>query len=156
MRLRRTALVAVVALFACGRRGPVKPPEYSQPAPIEDLQATNQVEAVLLSWARPARYADGSRMTDLGLFRVERAASGAVEFEVIAELPVSDRERFRQIKRFRFADRGAAEGESYRYRVVSSTVDGYASAPSNTVEIVRAADAAPKPAPTEAPGEERK
>ena len=96
----------------------------------------------MLSWARPEHYADGSRMTDLSEFRIERAAGVAGDFEIIAVLPVGDRQRFRQIKRFRFADRGAIEGENYRYRVVSSTLDGYASAPSNTVAIVREANAA--------------
>jgi predicted small lipoprotein YifL len=148
--VKRGLVVLACLLFAaCGRKGPVKPPEYTRPAVIADLSAKNEADAILLSWQRPDSYADNSRMTDLGEFRLERAAAGAVDFEIIAVLPVTDRERFRQIKRFRFADRGVVEGESYRYRVVSSTVDGYASAPSNTVEIVREAAQAPTPTPKE-------
>ena len=143
------ACCACAVLAACGRKGPVKPPEYTRPAPIEDLSAKNEGDAILLTWKRPDTYADQSRMTDLGEFRLERATGGAGEFATIAVLPVTDRERFRQIKRFRFADRGVAEGESYRYRVVSSTVDGYASAPSNTVQIVREAAQAATPTPKE-------
>ena len=92
-------------------------------------------------------------MTDLGAFQVERAKGVSADFESIALLPVSDRERFRQIKRFRFADRGVEVGEGYRYRVVSSTVDGYVSAPSNEVAIVREEVAAAGPTPTAAPEE---
>jgi len=141
-------LLLCLLAIGCGRKGPVRPPEFAQPAPIEKLEATNEAEDVLLTWPRPDRYADNSRMTDLGEFRVERAGGGEPEFVTIALLPVTDRERFRQIKRFRFVDRGAVLGESYRYRVVSATVDGYASAPSNVVEIVRAV---PTPAPTATP-----
>lgn len=146
---RALLLLACLVVGACGRKGPVKPPQYTRPAAIADLAAKNDAESILLSWQRPDSYADDSRMADLGEFRLERAAAGAVDFETIAVLPVTDRERFRQIKRFRFADRGVVEGESYRYRVVSSTVDGYASAPSNIVEIVREAAAAPTPTPKE-------
>lgn len=147
---RALVLVACALLMACGRKGPVKPPQYTRPAPIDDLFARNEGDAIVLSWKRPEAYADSSRMTDLGEFRLERAAGGVPDFQTIAVLPVTDRERFRQIKRFRFADRGAVEGESYRYRVVSSTIDGYASTPSNVVEIVReAAVATPTPTPKE-------
>jgi predicted small lipoprotein YifL len=148
---KRRALLLCLALLplllACGRKGPVKPPDLARPAPLDDLQATNEVDAILLSWARPTRYADGTRMTDLGEFRVERATGTSPDFQIIALLPVTDQDRFRQIKRFRFADRGVVEAETYRYRVVSSTLDGYVSAPSNAVEIVRAAAATPVSTP---------
>jgi predicted small lipoprotein YifL len=142
--LRAAALALVlVALLGCGRKGPVKPPELARPAAITDLRAANEEEAVALAWSRPSEYADGARMTDLGEFRVERASGDAPGWDTIAVLPVADRERVRQIKRFRFADRGVAMGEVYRYRVVSSTVDGYASAPSNEAAIVRQPPEAP-------------
>lgn len=151
---RRCGFLLGLALAGCGRTGPVKPPELARPAAIGDLQAVNEPEAIVLSWRRPTHYADGARLTDLGNFRVERAAAGAPVFETVAVLPVTDRQRFRQIKRFRFADRGVVAGESYRYRVVSSTVDGYASAASNTVEIVREPSAAVRDTP--APAVQRK
>jgi hypothetical protein len=126
----------------------VKPPELVRPAAIEDLQAVNEADAIVLTWARPTRYADGSRMIDLGEFHIERDSAGE-GFLLIATLPVTDQQRFRQVRRFRFADRGVETGGSYAYRVVSSTVDGYASAPSNPVAIVR--EVPSPPPPTEAP-----
>lgn len=131
------ALGVLFALPACGRKGPVKPPEFARPAAIEDLHVENGPDDILLSWQRPSTYTDNSRMIDLGEFRIERASGELPEFVEIAVLPVTDRERFRQIKRFRFADRGVITGARYRYRVVSATIDGYSSAPSNTVEIER-------------------
>lgn len=136
-------LLAAAALFGCARKAAVKPPELARPAVIEGVEAANEEDGIALEWRRPTAYADGERMTDLGEFRVERE-DGAAGFVVIAVLPVTDRERFRQVRRFRFVDRGVADGRSYAYRVVSSTVDGYASAPSDPVAIVRQL---PLPAP---------
>ncbi len=124
------------AVPGCGRKGPVRPPELLAPARIEDLQAVDTPQGVVLSWSRPRTYADGTRMDDLGGFAVERAESDG-PFQRIASLPVSDRERFRKIRRFRFLDTAARPGRVYRYRVVSFTTDRYASAPSNAVEIAR-------------------
>ena len=76
-------------------------------------------------------------MTDLGGFVIERAAIDALTYRRIAELAVTDRDRFRQIKRFKHLDRDVTPGAAYRYRVVSFTVDRYFSAPSNAVTIER-------------------
>jgi hypothetical protein len=76
-------------------------------------------------------------MSDLGGFMVERATGDALSYQRIAELTVTDRDRFRQIKRFKHLDRDVTLGVAYRYRVVSFTVDRYFSAPSNAVTIER-------------------
>ncbi len=143
------SLAAAGALPGCGRKGAVKPPQLVVPAPIEDLAAGNQVEGVALTWSRPTDYADGTRMNDLGGFTVQRAAGGTTSFSTIATLPVTDRERFRQVKRFRTADAAVDAGVTYRYRVVSFTVDGYASAPSNIASVTRQV---PAPTPGAAEG----
>jgi predicted small lipoprotein YifL len=155
-RAAALALLALLALVSCGRKGPVKPPELARPEPIGDLQAVNEREDIVLSWGRPTRYADRTRMADLGEFRLERSSGDDPAFTTIAVLPVTDRERFRQIKRFRFADRGVTEGVNYRYRVVSATVDGYASSPSNMIAIVREVPAPPTPTPVAEKKEEQR
>ena len=91
--------------------------------------------------------ADGSRMTDLGAFRIERSTADS-PFTPIATLAVSDRDRFQQERRFRWVDTDTTVGGIYQYRVVSFTTDGYGSEPSNIVTIERAI---PTPAPTVAP-----
>jgi predicted small lipoprotein YifL len=154
-RLATLALLALLGCVACGRKGPVKPPELAVPETIEDLQAANEADAILISWGRPSRYADRTRMSDLGEFRLERAAGDALAYETIAVLPVTDRDRFRQIKRFRFADRGVSDGVNYRYRVVSATVDGYVSAPSNVIAIEREVPPAPTPTAVQKKEEKR-
>jgi hypothetical protein len=121
----------------CGRKGLPRAPEDVAPQTLADLAASNVVDGIQLSWSRPQLYADGTRMPDLGGFLVERAADDALTYERIAELAVTDRDRFRQIKRFKHLDPDVTPGVAYRYRVVSFTVDRYFSAPSNTVTIER-------------------
>jgi len=112
----------------------VRAPEDVAPEQIADLSASSTANGIELSWSRPRSYTDGSRMTDLGGFVVERSAGSEprVAFQRITTLEVSDRDRFRQIKRFRYVDHDLAAG-TYLYRVVSYTVDRYFSAPSNIV-----------------------
>lgn len=142
------ALVAGALLTpACGRKTPVRPPEFVAPAAITDLTATNAVGGVSLGWRRPRQTADGKPLFDLDAFVVERALPG-LPFAFLTRVQVPDRDRLRQLKRFTFVDDGALIGESYRYRVMGVTEDGYLSAPSNVVEIVRVL---PTVVPTAAP-----
>lgn len=152
---RRPASVSLVlvlctvglALPACGRKTAVRPPELVAPATIEDLSATNVTDGVRLAWRRPATYVDGTRMNDLGAFRIERSSDGA-PFSQVATVAVTDQERFQQERRFRWLDSDTAVGHTYQYRVISSTTDEYVSEPSNIVTIERQV---PTPAPTPAP-----
>ena len=107
------------------------------PRPLADISASNVADGVQLSWSRPLLYADGERMTDLGGFVVERAVGDALDYQRIAVLEVTDRDRFRQIKRFKHVDHDVTPGVAYRYRVVSFTLDRYFSPPSNAVTIER-------------------
>lgn len=138
-------LLAVAWLGACGRKGPVRPPEAVVPQKITDLTARNAANGVTLAWSRPTKYADGERMNDLGSFVVQRAAAGATSFTKLTTLPVTDRERFRQVKHFGYVDGDVVPGVSYLYRVLSRTVDDYVSDPSNVAAITF------EPAPTPSP-----
>jgi hypothetical protein len=120
------------------------------PKTITDLNANNTADGIQLSWSRPTLYADDSRMTDLGGFIVERAAA-AEPFQRIAVLEVSDRDRFRQLKRFRYVDRDTIVDTPYQYRVVSFTLDGYFSAPSTIVAVERTGTDEEKHAPLPTP-----
>ena len=136
---------ATLLLPACGRKAPVKAPELAAPATIKDLRAANTRDGVVLTWSRPRQYADGTNLTDLGRFVVERAAEDVPTFETISVLEVNDRERFRQTRAFRYLDQTPAIGSSYRYRIIASTVDHYDSAPSNVATIQREVPVEPSP-----------
>ena len=59
--------------------------------------------------ARPTNYVNGQRMDDLGGFLVFRGVPDQ-EAEQIADVPVTDRERFRPEKRFEYVDKRRAKG----------------------------------------------
>jgi len=78
----------------------------------------------------------------LDLGQMLRDAIGIeMPFAPLARFEVSDRDRFRQISTFSHLDSDTTVGTLYRYRVVSFTVDGYVSAPSNVVTVERTAAA---------------
>jgi hypothetical protein len=146
------ALVTAVALLsaACGRKTFIRPPELAAPQRIENLAAANVADGVQLAWARPKTYSDGSRMTDLGAFTIERSTGGG-PFVPVGTVEVTDRERLQQERRFRWVDTGASVGEIYAYRVLSATTDGYVSEPSNVAAIERAVPTRGAVVPTPTP-----
>ncbi|MGH7821059.1 MAG: hypothetical protein ACREQ9_14945 [Candidatus Binatia bacterium] len=127
-------LLAVTSIPACGRKADPQPADLVRPRTIRTLAANFAPEGVRLTWGRPNEYVNGKRMDDLGGFLVFRGRPGE-QAEELASVPVSDRERFQREKRFEYLDQGAAKGESYYYRVVSFTTDGYYSEPSNQVSV---------------------
>jgi hypothetical protein len=136
-RLSLVLLVLVaLAVPSCGRKTPVRPPEAVAPETIENLNGFNVLEGIRLGWARPRESVDGTKLFDLGGFRIERA-EGSGPFGVIGRVQVMDRTRIRQRRRFIYTDMMVNPGVSYRYRVVSYTVDGYTSDPSNVVAVTR-------------------
>lgn len=136
----RRILAALLVAFvcACGHRTDIRPPSLVAPEAIDDLALRLDEDGVTLEWGRPRTYADGTDMEDLGGFVVLRASrdgARAQRFRRIALLPVNDRDRFQQEKRFRYADTKLSAGTLYRYRVLAVTLDGYLGETSNTVEV---------------------
>lgn len=124
------------AQVGCGRKTAPRPPELVQPEVIESLAARNAEGGIALTWKRPTRYADGSRMLDLAGFEIQRS-TGDGPFSVLTVLRVGDSDRFRQIRNFRYLDTAVTDGVRYRYRIVSFTLDRYFSRPSNIAEALR-------------------
>jgi len=141
------AFAVALLLGACGRKAPPKPPEFAAPRAISDLRASNRGDGIVLSWSRPRQHPDGAPLNTLGSFVVERAVVGSMPaFQQVATLEVSDRERFRQTRTFRYLDQQPQPGDEYLYRVIAYTYDGYGSEPSNVVTITR--EIPPTPAAT--------
>jgi hypothetical protein len=138
------AAAILVVLGGCGRRTDVKPPQLVAPEAIKELAATNEEKGIRISWERPDEHVDGSAMYDLAAFRIERSVAEG-SFLPLREVEVTDRDRFRQIRRFRLMDVDVRPGERYRYRVVSFTLARYVSAPSNVVAIERVVPAPASP-----------
>jgi hypothetical protein len=145
-----TVLLAMVPLAAwilalvagCGVKGRPVPPEAVRPERIVDLAAAADKGGIRLRWARPERYSEGGKMRDLAGFVVMRA-EGDEPLKPLAELPITDRERFQQARSFEYLDAATAMAHAYRYEVISATDDGARSEPSNMVEFTRIAPPPP-------------
>ncbi len=146
-RVRRAIVLAglatALALAAgCGVKGPTLPPEQVKPERITRLRVLADKDGIRLTWPRPDSYAGGKVMRDLAGFAVMRA-QGRVPMTSVAELPITDRERFQKMDRFEWVDTATVIGSTYRYQVISMTDDGYRSDPSNEVAFTRVPPAAP-------------
>lgn len=137
------ASLACILWLGCGVKSPPIPPQQAMPEKIVDLSAVSQKGGILLSWGRPERYAGGKDMKDLGRFEIDRA-QGIDKYQPVAEIPVTDRDRFQKQRRFTWLDGTAELGQTYSYRLISVTEDGYRSDPSNSSEVTRTV---PEPAP---------
>ena len=136
MNLRRSiALLLLIASgAACGLKADPRGVDQVRPKTIASLSGAAQADGVHLEWQRPAAYANGQRMDDLGGFLVFRGLPGE-EAKEIANIAVADRERFRPEKTFNYVDKEASKTGTYYYRVISYTTDAYYSLPSNQVTI---------------------
>lgn len=136
MKRSTLPMVLALALGACGLKADPKPADLVRPKAISTLTGEITPDGVHLAWQRASTYVNGQRMDDLGGFFVFRGSLGQ-EAELIADIPVTDRDRFRPEKKFEYLDKQAAPGTSYYYRVISYTTDKYYSAPSNQVTIAQ-------------------
>jgi predicted small lipoprotein YifL len=131
-RLAPLALVFLLTLTACGKKGPVQPLLGSLPDAPQRLRVQQQGESFLISWNLPANNQDGTDVEDIGGFRIYRneyAVEGGCPTcrdpkQLVAKIdlkfPVAQ-----QIKRRLFwRDLHVAEGSGYRYRIVPVTVGG--------------------------------
>ena len=75
-------------------------------------------------------------MHDLGGFVLLRS-DGNQPFQPLVQIPVTDQERFSPQRSFSYLDGETQVGNSYRYEIISRTLDGYASAPSNEAKFTR-------------------
>jgi hypothetical protein len=136
--MRVSRLIAWLSLFAlvagCGLKADPRGVNQVRPKPITSLVSQPAADGVRLSWQRPASYMNGQRMDDLGGFLVFRGVPDQ-QAEQIADIPVTDRERFRPEKKFEYLDKSVAKGAHYYYRVISYTLDKYYSQPSNMVAV---------------------
>ena len=137
------AMALAIALSAgCGVKSAPLPPSAVRPARITDLLATPDPYGVKLTWRRPMTYSSGRRMRDLGGFVVVRAEA-AGPLEPLVELPVNDQERFSVERVFSYIDDETVLGHDYRYAIISKTLDGYISEPSNEVAFTRVKSPSP-------------
>jgi hypothetical protein len=141
MQWRAAGVIALGLLFmaclpGCGVKSAPIAPEFARPERTLDLHASPDHAGIKLTWERPTRYVGGHTMRDLSGFVILRAEDDAAK-EPLVELPVTDQERFSVQHDFSYVDGETVMGHTYRYEVVSKTVDGSVSEPSNEVDFTR-------------------
>ena len=130
------ALVVTIAAVGCGAKSRPIPPELTHPDRVNDLSAKPDPKGIRLTWSRPMKYSGGASLKDLAGFRLLRA-EGDGSLADLAELPITDQERFQKVRRFAYVDTTAQMDHSYRYTMIAETSDGYQSDPSNVVQQTR-------------------
>ena len=130
------AVMAIAIVPGCGAKGRPIPPELTHPDRVNDLAAKPDPKGIRLTWSRPMKYSGGKALKDLAGFRLLRS-EGDGSLTDLAELPITDQERFQKVRRFAYIDTTAEMGHSYRYTMIAETTDGYQSDPSNVVQQTR-------------------
>lgn len=141
--MKRLFCIAGLALIlaACGRRGPLVPPEAMVPAPVTTLQVEQKGERFLVSWPLPSREQAGGPLKDLAgfrLFRREVLPSGedceecVSAYKLIATVELDYLQGvIRSGNFFTYSDGEPTVGKTYQYKIISFKTDGSESKPSN-------------------------
>jgi predicted small lipoprotein YifL len=128
-------------LAACGKKGPLIPPEAFVPAPVADLKTEQKGNGFLVCWSPPGREESGRPLRNLGGFRVFKREVLPPD-EDCEECPTAyrllrtvDPEYLQDVRRsgnrYCFTDSDLVLGKTYQYKVVSLEKDGAASRDSN-------------------------
>jgi hypothetical protein len=145
-------LVAAAALaallFACGRKASPRPPQFVIPRSPEPVQVSAVPDGLKVTWHRPKTYVDGTSLDDLGSFLVLRSCAPEWMVAPIAQLPVTDRERFRKGMTFSLVDHDVGPHAECVYQVIATTTDDYSSPPAEGVFPPPPPTPTPEPSPT--------
>jgi hypothetical protein len=133
------AVLTVVPFAACGVRTMPRAPEDTAPQAPDKLEATANGQGATITWDRPTKTADGSRLYDLAKFLVERQ-TGSGDFQTIATIDVTDLDRIRPQQTFKYVDTEVPPG-TVHYRVRAVTKDGESGIPAEPVAIATTAPA---------------
>jgi len=100
---------------------PRAPEDTAARAP-DTIKASLGEEGVIVTWSRPTKAVDGSRLYDLAKFEVQRQTDDE-PFHTIGTIDVTDLDRIRPQRSFHFTDTAVPAG-TVRYRVRAVTADG--------------------------------
>jgi hypothetical protein len=149
----RTLVAAALAALAlaCGRKASPRPPQFVIPRSPEPVQVSAVPEGLKVTWHRPRTYVDGTSLDDLGSFLVLRSCAPEWMVTPVAQLPVTDRERFRKGMTFSLVDHDVGRDAECVYQVIATTTDDYSSPPAEGVFPPPPPTPTPEPTPTPTP-----
>lgn len=133
------ALLILLFIQACGKKGDPVPPRLVPPPQVSDLRAFSGKGLVHLSWALPDEKADVVRVK---ILRNDPEMTGEtcpgcpVMYETIADTSTRDERIQREGgARMTYVDEKVKAGRLYRYRIVFCDSYGNCGGESNTAEI---------------------
>jgi len=130
MRLLRSTslLLLILLLFACGKKGPVRPLEAKRPGPVTALELRQQGTALLIGWQLPVNNLDGSALEKpptLEIYRMtfepqndcpECFDRSTLLFSIAADLP---NPATKVGERYLLLDRQVQAGVGYQYKLIA-------------------------------------
>ncbi len=150
------ALLAVLALGACGKKSTPVSPSLLVPAPVADLRGEVRDGAVELTWTNPARRSNNTKLTDILAARVYRTdddgvadprpalltrgrIAGYTELLTLTAMPAAPGTVARPLLargRVQVTDReGLTQDRRYTYVVIVEDGEGRVSPPSPRVSV---------------------
>ena len=66
--MKRTLLIffsLLLALSFCGKKGPIQPPVIKVPQQVENFEAQQRGDRIILRWTNPVAYSDGSALAEI-------------------------------------------------------------------------------------------
>ncbi|RNC71793.1 MAG: fibronectin type III domain-containing protein [Desulfuromonadales bacterium] len=141
MKIRYLVVIVFLLLAACGKKGPLVPPESFVPAPITTLSVEQKENRFFVSWEAPGSDEGGRPLKELAGFRVFRREV-LPPGEDCEECPTAyrlvktvDLEYLKDVRvfgnRYVFAEGDLDSGRAYQYKVISFQKDGSESSASN-------------------------
>jgi hypothetical protein len=153
------AALVLVALGACGRKGPPVAPERRVPQPVADLSGLVREQSIELAWSVPSRRVDKTRLVDTGVarvFRTDDTGQGDPKPALLSDDRIAGYTEVGTVQlgdtpapnvqngRVTFVDQqGLVRGRRYTYVVVTSDAQGRTSPPST--RLMLAFEAGPLP-----------
>lgn len=124
----------LLLITSCGKKLPPVAPESVIPEPVKELKAISRDGRLLISFIRPSKNIDGSKLTDLAGFKIMRRVIEDVEgcktcpekFTVLYDIDISyPTGAIAERDRIAYSDIEIEPGMKYEYRVVAYNRDGY-------------------------------
>jgi hypothetical protein len=127
-------IAVVFSVVSCGVKAPPQPRERVVPAPVQDVIVTPVAEGLRITFTLPSESLDGSRLKEIGGYRVLREGPKGKDVREEIRFSVSEM-RQRVGKSIAFVDVPPEQAGVYRYCVVPFDLYGTGPTKRHAVEF---------------------
>jgi len=89
--------ILVLPFISCGKKGDILPPLVRFPQTVENVQAKQKADQIILTWRNPIAYEDGSTLSVIEIIEIWILEEIAAEGTKIEEKPVEEFERMAKL-----------------------------------------------------------